>query len=140
MDISYYKYFKYKKKYLNTKMNNINITKISIQNPKQTPWLDWIESGNKKYEGRLNRGRFLSLKIGDRILFYDKKTNKQVQVIVKNILHFSNFEDAFITLGNKLVPIDNITPIQVKKMYNQYFSDNEIAKYGVVAIEVEPIV
>lgn len=56
----YHKYIKYKIKYLKHKMNNANndvITyNVNIKNPPYAPWLDFIESGEKTYEGRLYRG------------------------------------------------------------------------------------
>lgn len=111
----------------------------SIQNPKNTPWLDWIIQGIKTYEGRLNKGEFSNLNINDIIFFVDKKTNKQIKTIVTNLKYYDNFEDAFNNLGEKLVPVKNITSSEVKKLYSRYFTDDDIQKYGVVAIGISVI-
>lgn len=133
-----YKYQKYKTKYYNmlAGQNNLpNTYHINIQNPPTTPWLDWIESGIKKYEGRLNRGIFMKMKVGDIIIFKDNR-GKMVRTKIVNLKLYSNFGEAFQDLGEELVPVKNITSDRVKSLYAKYFREKDIATHGVVAIEL----
>lgn len=110
-----------------------------IANNRPNQWLDWIESGIKKYEGRLNKGDWANLKIGDRIILYDDN-GKRVIVEIFDLKYFTSFCDAFNSLGKYLVPIDNIGADNVVDLYRNYFSDGDIQEYGVVAVGVNPII
>jgi ASC-1-like (ASCH) protein len=116
-----------------------NIIELTIQNSKETPWLDWIEQGIKIYEGRVNRGKYKNFKNGDIMVLLDLKTNKKVKVKITLLEYFENFGEAFDILGTKLVPIKDIDKEQVVKLYSQYYSDEDIKKYGVVCIGVQVI-
>lgn len=115
-----------------------NIWYKSIQNPPATPWLDWIESGVKKYEGRVNREDWMKMKIGDLIIF--SCGSKIIKTVITNLIYFDNFQSAFRQLGQYLVPIPNISEIQVGDLYSDYFDDNCIKMHGVVAVGLEVIV
>lgn len=110
--------------------------RISIQNHTETPWLDWIEQGVKKYEGRLNRGIFEKLKINDLVTFFDR-SGKEIKIKVIELKYYDDFVEAFKDLGSELIPIKNIDQEGVKQLYNKYFSDHDIKMNGVVAIGVE---
>jgi ASC-1-like (ASCH) protein len=111
------------------------IWNVTIQNPNETPWLNWIESGIKTYEGRLRKGVWTQMKIGDTIIF---ECNKKVETVITDLKYFDDFKKAHDTLKNNLVPIENCTTDQVEKLYLQYFSKDDIKKYGVIAIGVKP--
>ena len=132
------KYLKYKQKYMNLKDNQ---KRISIQNPPETPWLDWIISGKKKYEGRVPRlGSFWAdIRIGDEFILYDKNNPKELKIKVNDLKHYKNFGEAWKDLGSALVPIKGITETDVNKIYSQYYTKEDIDKYGVIAIGVQPI-
>jgi len=53
--------------------------------------------------------------------------------------YYDTFSDAFADLKNELVPIDNISANAVEQLYSQYFTTNDIKKFGVIAIGVMPI-
>jgi len=136
----YHKYKKYKSKYLNMKKQiGGQDYEISIQNPRDTPWLDWIDNGIKEYEGRLNRGIFKTMKIGDKVIWYDRRSNKRVKTEIVKLEYYKNFEEAFDELGNKLVPINNATVEIVNGLYSKYFTKQEIEMSGVVAIGLKVI-
>ena len=92
-----------------------------IQNPKENPYLDWIKSGEKKYEGRLmTKIKESNLEIGKKIKFYDQdKKASFVIVEVTSLPTFTSFETAFCDLGESLIP--KRTTEEVIKMYNDLF-------------------
>lgn len=110
----------------------------SLQNEKPYTWLNWIETGIKKYEGRLNKGEWSKMKIGDIITFYDKN-NKTLKITITELKYYHSFGEAFNDLGKDLVPIDNISTDEVVKIYSEFYSDKEINEFGVVAVGVSPI-
>lgn len=77
-----------------------------LEKPIQSPYLDWIKSGQKTFEGRLkSKIDEWNLKIGMKIKFYDQD-NKSLYVIVKvtSLLIFSDFGEAYDNLKDKLIP------------------------------------
>lgn len=137
----YHKYMKYKTKYQHLKANLIGGSplKISIQNPPETPWLDWIEQGIKKYEGRLNKGIFKTMKVGDTVIWFDRRSGKEVTTRITELKYYKDFRSAFRALGDELVPALNATEDTVERMYLKYFSPADIERFGVVAIGVTPV-
>jgi len=114
--------------------------RISIQNPPETPWLDWIQRGTKTYEGRLNRGLFKKISIGDILIFYNKNDySREVRTIVTDLKYYDNFGAAFADLGSALVPLADIDEAQVNKFYLQYFSPDDIKQHGVIAIGIKVV-
>lgn len=101
-------------------------------------WLDWIESGIKTYEGRLNKDFWNEVPVGSFFVLYDSK-GKKLKVQVTEKLFFKNFGEAFDKLGQQLIPIVGITRDEVTKLYSEFFSDKSINRFGVVAIGVKPI-
>ena len=119
-----------------THKNHNQIYYRSIQNPPESPWLDWIESGKKIYEGRLNRRFWRKIKPGDIIVWNDGR-GKKVKTVVTHILKFPSFVEAYKKLGSQLVPVGGVTESKVAQLYHKYFTSDEIKKFGVVAIGIQ---
>jgi len=100
------------------------------------PWLSLIASGFKTYEGRTAiKIQEWNLEVGKRITFFCNDI--EVNVLVTSLKQYGSFGDAFDDLGNALVPIPNSTRAGVERLYREYYTDEEVAKYGVVAIGVQ---
>lgn len=110
----------------------------SIKNPTTTPWLDWIETGVKKYEGRINRDQWTQMKVNDIIVFTAK--NKTLSVVITDFKYYADFAQAFDDLGSEMVPIQNADRNSVTAIYSKFYKDADIAKHGVVMVGVKPIV
>ena len=121
-----------------------------IQNPPESPYLDWIKSGTKQYEGRLKfKITEWDLYVGKIIEFYDRENPKSYALCeVISLKTFSDFGEAFDTLGEKLIPEHNRE--EVVQLYNNLFHyENEkfdknsaswmIVENGVVAIGLKVI-
>lgn len=107
--------------------------------------LDYIISGDKTIEGRLCRGKFANYRPGDVVwLRRDQRDDsgvlqdgdpRQVLVEVVGIRHYRTFF-AMVTTEDfkKVIPYAN-SPEQAAFEYGKYYSVDEQAKYGVLAIE-----
>ena len=100
-------------------------------------YFEKIKAGTKTIEIRLYDKKRRELKIGD-ITFDNRKTNEKIDVKVKNLYIYKNFEELYkyhdkITLGYE--ESDVASPSDM----NKYYSFEDIIKYGVVAIEIEVI-
>ncbi|ARF11816.1 hypothetical protein Klosneuvirus_2_252 [Klosneuvirus KNV1] len=99
--------------------------KIVLSKEIQQPYLDWIKSGEKVYEGRLKtKIEEWGLKIGRRIKFYDKENpDSWVLIDVTSLPTFADFGTAYDVLGSELIP--HKTKNEVIKLYNDLFHNSD---------------
>lgn len=109
----------------------------SLQNPPESPWFDWIAAGVKKYEGRLVKDDWATLEVGDLIMFVSPD-GRELTCKVISLPKFTTFVEAFEKLGAELVPVPGADSVKVAQLYGQYYSAEQQAQYGVVAVQVEP--
>lgn len=113
-----------------------------VLNTAQFPWFDWIYEGSKTYEGRLYKGLWSNLKLGDEIIL--KSGNKSkcwhncMLIQVKDIKYYKDFGLAFDDLGDKLVPI-KVDRKTVMEEYQKFHTEYDLSKYLVICIGIEII-
>lgn len=97
------------------------ICQKSIKNFPNAPYLDWIKSGEKQYEGRLkSKINEWNLRVGRCIKFFDKdNTDSWVFSEIISLQTYTDFGTAFDTLGSKLIP--GKTRDEVVKLYNSLY-------------------
>lgn len=111
-----------------------------IQNPKNSPYLDWIKSGKKKYEGRLKtKIKEWNLEIGMKIKFYDQNDKSSFVITeVISLLIFNDFGEAFDNLKGELIP--EKSKEEVISLYNELFHyDDEVIEPGVISKMIKDI-
>jgi ASC-1-like (ASCH) protein len=109
----------------------------TLQNPPESPWFDWMEQGVKRFEGRLRKDDWARLQPGDLIEFVNANTQKVLLTRVLALPSFGSFADAFKELGRELVPVPGVDAADVACIYRQYYPDEEVQQYGVVAVHIE---
>ncbi len=107
----------------------------------QEPWFTLIALGLKTVEGRLNKGSFKDMKVGDTVLWTNQQQNFKREILtrISRITKYMGFEDYLQTetLPKCLPGILNIE--QGLQVYYKYFLKEDESQYGVLAIEVEII-
>jgi ASC-1-like (ASCH) protein len=109
------------------------------------PWFSLVRVGKKKYEGRINRGDWSGLRVGDKIIFISRGKNntkgQTIQCQIKKINKYINFESACAKLGTELVPPSVGRP--ALDIYTQIYSSDvdqdDIAKNGVIVLAIDKI-
>lgn len=93
------------------------------------PWYHYILSGEKPIEGRLNKGKFGLLQIGDKILIND------LLIEVKRITRYASFEEYLMQegLARTLPGIKTIE--EGVAVYRQFYSEEAERLHGVLAIK-----
>ncbi len=107
------------------------------------PWFSLIKCGLKTIEGRLNKGDFEKMKRNDILTFQNEDFESvglrsfQVRITSKKI--YPSFESYLIgeKLSKCLPPIETIE--DGVKIYYQYYSKEDEAKYHIVAIRFKLI-
>ena len=95
-----------------------------------------IKKGTKTIEMRLNDEKRQLIKVGDTIEFINRYNNDIISVEVINLYYFNNFEDLYDSFDKTSIGYndgDEGNPNDMK----QYYSNEEIDKFGVLAIEIK---
>ena len=101
----------------------------------QEPYLSFIFNSQKTIEGRLNKGKFKDLKIGD-ILLIGPQQNK---FVVEKLTPYENFKEMLINEGiNKVVP-DKNTIEEATDVYYKFFTKEQEKEFGVLAIQIKAV-
>ena len=104
-----------------------------IQFNVQEPYKSQIFSGQKTVEGRLNKGKFWALKVGDFLQFDD--TGEQVKVV--NLTLYPSFQEMFESEGLKHIVPDIKTIEQGIAVYRKFYSIEQEKEFWVIAIEMK---
>ena len=158
MDSWQEKYLKYKYKYLelsgsgkkmkkqtkNTYKLNRSETDMEIS-PKyienlSEPWFTLISLGLKTVEGRKNKGRFKEMQVGDIVRWENKDFNpRSVLTRIIKKAEYKTFQEYLEkeTLSKCLPGITSMD--DGLSVYFKYFTKEDEATYGVIAIEIELI-
>lgn len=97
------------------------------------PWFSLIKLHIKTVEGRLNKGDFANMNIGDFIIFTNNELGfeRKFKIVIKNISYYDNFE---IYLQNEILEkclpgIDNIE--EGLNVYYKYYKKNDELEYKI---------
>jgi ASC-1-like (ASCH) protein len=107
----------------------MNIFSINIQEP----YRSLVLKGKKTVEGRLNRGKFTSIKVGDVLELEPDKV--RFEVVGKN--NYPSFREMIEKEGieNVLPDKDNIE--EAVNVYYRFFTKEQENEFGVVAIRIK---
>lgn len=98
-------------------------------------WFEFIREGKKTIEGRLNKGKFKDMKIGDIISFVNDANKVKVQII--NKIKYNSFEEYLLMEGLKRT-LPNIKTIKDGlDVYYSYYTKNQEKEHKIVAIEIK---
>ena len=98
-------------------------------------WFEFIREGKKTIEGRLNKGKFKDMKIGDIISFVNDANKVKVQII--NKIKYNTFEEYLLMEGLKRT-LPNIKTIKDGlDVYYSYYTKNQEKEHKIVAIEIK---
>ncbi len=105
-----------------------------------SPYFLSIKEGRKRYELRLNDAKRQAIKVGDTICFNDLSSGEQLLTVVRSKHAYSNYVELFDDLGTKICGFDHeIDSVTAARSMNEIYSQDQIDKYGAVALEIEPI-
>jgi ASC-1-like (ASCH) protein len=129
----YYKYKKYKIKYLKLLGGNSTTYKKNVSEP----WFTLIKEGRKTVEGRLNKGEFAQMRAGDTIIWTNNDDSFKTKI--KSIQKYNTFYEYLEGEGIKsALPVDEVQTVKDGvDVYYKYYTREEEEKYGVLAVRLE---
>lgn len=109
--------------------------KVNYTSTVSEPWFSYIASGKKTIEGRLNKGTFKLMQIGEIVKWINK--DKEVLTKIINIKKYNSF-DEYLTKESIRNCLPGITDINKGvEIYRKYYSIDDEKRYGVLAIHIE---
>ena len=97
---------------------------------------DIIVNKDKDVEIRLNDEKRRKLKIGDTLVFLKRPDDiENISATVTNLVYFDNFIDVTNYYEMKRIYLDNTSKEDYINLMKRFYSDEDVSKYGVVAIE-----
>lgn len=112
------------------KMTGID-TVINVQNP----WFTHIKQGRKTIEGRLNKGQFAQLKVGQIVMW--ENAGQKVKTKLVRIEKYNTFSDMLVNEGLRHAVPGKETLKDGVDVYRGFYSEAKEAEFGVLAIEVK---
>ncbi len=97
-----------------------------------------IKSGSKNIEMRLYDEKRQKIKVGDTILFSNEETGQILNTEVVGLHVFENFEKLYNAFDKKRIGYLEDEDAKPQDM-EQFYSIQEIKKYGVLGIEIKLI-
>jgi len=129
-----------KMKNKNKKKYTGKMDKIKYSEHLSEPWFTLISLGLKTVEGRKNKGKFKEMKVGD-IVEWVNNDFKERRILTRIIgkAEYKTFEEYLETEGlDKCLP--GMPSIEHGlSVYFKYFTKEQEAEFGVVAIRIELI-
>lgn len=107
--------------------------KISIN--VQDPYLSFILNGQKTIEGRLNKGKFASVQVGDVLIIAPE--NQEFEVVTKNI--YPSFYEMIKSEGIENVIPDKDNIDEAVQVYYKFYTREQEKEFGVVAIKMRKL-
>ena len=97
-----------------------------------------IESGLKTIEMRLNDIKRQKIKVDDFIEFTNTKSQKKIYCLVKSINKYKDFVELYKHYDKSSLGYKENEPANHRDM-STYYTKEDIAKYGVLAIEIKKL-
>lgn len=97
---------------------------------------DIVSIGDKDVEIRVNDEKRRKLKVGDKLVFLKRPDEVQkIYATITNLVYFNNFSEVVDNYEMKRIYLDKTTKDEYINLMKKFYSDEEVNKYGVVAIE-----
>ncbi len=97
----------------------------------QEPYASLILQGRKTVEGRLNRGKFATVQVGDRVLI-----NDQVEFVITGKNQYATFKEMLEQEGVENVIPDAKSVAEAVQVYYSFYMPEEEWEFGVVGLEL----
>ena len=97
---------------------------------------DIVLSGTKNIECRVNDEKRRKLKIGDTLTFLRRPDDiDKIDTIIEDLVYFDTFEQLVDNYNIEQIYLKDYTKEDFINLIKRFYSDEEISKYGVVAIK-----
>lgn len=97
-----------------------------------------VKEGTKTVELRLLDEKRKTLRIGDKIVFTNRETNEKIDVVITGLFKVDSFGPIYKKYSKVSMGYNEDDDAKPEDM-EEYYSKEEIKKYGCIAIEIEKV-
>lgn len=97
-----------------------------------------VKEGTKTVELRLLDEKRKTLRVGDKIIFTNRANNEKIDVVITNLFKADSFEPIYEKYSKVAMGYNEEDEAKPEDM-EEYYSKEEIKKYGCIAIEIEKV-
>lgn len=97
-----------------------------------------IKEGTKTVELRLLDEKRKTLRVGDKIIFTNRANNEKIDVVITNLFKADSFAPIYEKYSKVAMGYNEEDAAKPDDM-EEYYSKEEIKKYGCIAIEIEKV-
>ena len=97
-----------------------------------------VKEGIKTVELRLLDAKRKTLRVGDKIIFTNRANNEKIDVLVTNLFKADSFAPIYEKYSKVAMGYNEEDDAKPEDM-EEYYSKEEIKKYGCIAIEIEKV-
>lgn len=97
-----------------------------------------IKEGTKTVELRLLDVKRKALRAGDKIIFTNRANNEKIDVVITNLFKADSFAPIYEKYSKVAMGYNEEDDAKPEDM-EEYYSKEEIKKYGCIAIEIEKV-
>ena len=99
---------------------------------------DIVKNNSKDVEIRVNDEKRRKLKVGDTLVFLKRPDDdEELRATITDLVYFNNFLEVVDNYPMKRIYLDEYTKEDFINLISRFYSEEEVNKYGVVAIEFE---
>jgi len=105
----------------------------------QEPWFDYIKNKQKTIEGRLNKGIFSELNVGDEIIINKKKNDMTIDYVEAKIIRITKYKsfEEYLSQEGLRRTLPGINTIEDgENIYYKFYTKQDEEKYGILAIRI----
>lgn len=99
----------------------------------QEPYLSFILNGQKTVEGRLNKGKFKDLKVGDILLIGPEEK----KFLIERTTIYESFREMIEEEGIENVIPDKNNIDDAEAVYYKFYTKEQEKEFGVLAIKIK---
>ena len=97
---------------------------------------DIVKNNSKDVEIRVNDEKRRKLKVGDTLVFLKRPDDdEELRATITDLVYFNNFLEVVDNYPMKRIYLDEYTKEDFINLISRFYSEEEVNKYGVVAIE-----
>lgn len=102
--------------------------------------MEGLASGEKRIEGKRNSTTWSGMRFGDHIIFSSGGDNLEFRVVALRVYKGYDCLRRYLEAEGLRRTLPGVLTIEEgMALYRQYWSEEEIARDGVLAIEIEPL-
>ena len=99
-----------------------------------------VDKGFKNVEGRVNDEKRRKLNIGDKLIFLKRPDEiEKIEAVVEDLIYYKDFNEMIKDYSMKEIYLEEYSKDYYIDLIKRFYTDEEINKYGVVAIKFKKI-